>query len=74
MGTPGELPESRAGSRFPAASTPMTRAALGYRHHGEHRVVVEMQECTGDPIERLESEDAGVIAYLRGLESDLDLT
>ena len=42
-------------------------------HHTERRAVVELQQCTGEPIERLESEDPAVIAYLRGVESDLDL-
>ena len=41
--------------------------------HAERRAVVELQQCTGEPIERLESEDPAVIAYLRGVESDLDL-
>jgi hypothetical protein len=41
-------------------------------HHGERRAVVELQQCTGESIERLESEDPAVIAYLRGIESDLD--
>jgi hypothetical protein len=40
--------------------------------HTERRAVVELQQCTGEPIERVESEDAAVIAYLRGIESDLD--
>lgn len=43
-------------------------------HHTERRAVVEMQQCTGEPIERLASQDAAVIAYLDGVESDLDLT
>jgi hypothetical protein len=43
-------------------------------HHGKHRAVVELQQCTGEPVERLESEDPAVIAYLQGVESDLDLT
>jgi len=42
--------------------------------HSEQRAVVELQQCTGEPIERVASEDAAVIAYLRGVESDLDLT
>jgi hypothetical protein len=51
------------------------RAGAHWRvvHHGERRGVVELQQCTGEPIERLESEDPAVIAYLRGVESDLDL-
>ena len=43
-------------------------------YHSERHAVVEMQECTGEPIERLASDDPAVIAYLRGVESDLDLT
>ena len=43
-------------------------------HHGEERAVVELQQCTGEPIERLESDDPAVITYLQGVESDLDLT
>jgi hypothetical protein len=42
-------------------------------HHGEHRAVVQLQQCTGQPIERIESDDRAVIAYLEGVESDLDL-
>jgi hypothetical protein len=42
-------------------------------HHGEHRTVVELQQCTGELVERLESDDPAVIAYLEGVESDLDL-
>ena len=51
------------------------RAGAHWRvvHHGERRAVVELQQCTGEPIERLESEDPAVIAYLRGIASDLDL-
>ena len=41
--------------------------------HSERHAVVELQQCTGEPIERLESDDPAVIAYLRGVESDLDL-
>ena len=50
------------------------RAGARWRvvHHGERRAVVELQQCTGEPIERLESEDPAVLAYLRGVESDLD--
>ena len=42
-------------------------------HLGEHRTVVELQQCTGELVERLESDDPAVIAYLEGVESDLDL-
>ena len=51
------------------------RAGAHWRvlHHGERRAIVELQQCTGEPIERLESEDPAVIAYLEGLGSDLDL-
>jgi hypothetical protein len=43
-------------------------------HHSERRAVVELLQCTGEPVERLASEDPAVIAYLEGVESDLDLT
>jgi hypothetical protein len=43
-------------------------------NHGEHRSVVELQQCTGELVERLESDDPAVIAYLQGVESDLDVT
>jgi hypothetical protein len=43
-------------------------------HHSERGVVVELQQCTGEPVERLESDDRAVIAYLQGVGSDLDLT
>ncbi len=51
------------------------RAGAHWRvlHHGEHRAVVEMQQCTGEPVERRESDDPEVIAYLDGVGSDLDL-
>jgi hypothetical protein len=42
-------------------------------HHGEWRAVVELRQCTGELVERLESGDPAVIAYLEGVESDLDL-
>jgi DNA-binding ferritin-like protein len=42
-------------------------------HHGEPRSVVELQQCTGELVERLESDDPAVIAYLQGAESDLDV-
>lgn len=42
-------------------------------HHTEHRAVVELQQCTGELVERLESDDPAVIAYLKGVDSDLDL-
>jgi hypothetical protein len=50
------------------------RAGAHWRvvHHTERRAVVELQQCTGEPIERLESADPAVIAYLLGIESDLD--
>jgi hypothetical protein len=52
------------------------RAGAHWRvvHHDERRAVVELQQCTGEPVERLESDDPSVIAYLQGVESDLDLT
>lgn len=42
-------------------------------HLGERRAVVELQQCTGEPVERLESDDPELLAYLNGVESDLDL-
>jgi hypothetical protein len=52
------------------------RAGAHWRvlHHGEHRAVVELQQCTGKLVERLESDDPAVITYLEGVESDLDLS
>lgn len=52
------------------------RAGAHWRvlHLGERRAVVELQQCTGELVERLESDDAALIAYLEGVESDLDLT
>ena len=51
------------------------RAGAHWRvmHHSDRRAVVELQQCTGEPIERLASEDPAVIAYLQGVVSDLDL-
>ena len=51
------------------------RAGAHWRvvHHSDRRAVVEMQQCTGEAIERLESDDPVVIEYLRGLGTDLDL-
>lgn len=51
------------------------RAGAHWRvlHHGERRAIVELQQCTGVPVERLESDDPAVIAYLDGVGSDLDL-
>jgi hypothetical protein len=42
-------------------------------HHGEDGAVVELQQCTGEPIERVATDDAEVLAFLEGVESDLDL-
>ena len=52
------------------------RAGAHWRvlHQGEHRSIVELQQCTGEPVERLESDDPAVTAYLEGVESDLDLS
>jgi hypothetical protein len=52
------------------------RAGAHWRvlQQGEHRAVVELQQCTGELVERLESDDLSVIAYLEGVESDLDLS
>jgi len=51
------------------------RAGAHWRvlHHGKRRAVVELQQCTGVPVERLESDDPAVVAYLEGLGTDLDL-
>jgi hypothetical protein len=51
------------------------RAGAHWRviHHAERRAVVELQQCTGEHVERLESDDPDVVAYLEGVESDLDL-
>lgn len=51
------------------------RAGAHWRvhHHGERHAVVELQQCTGAPVERLETDDSAVVAYLDGLGSDLDL-
>lgn len=51
------------------------RAGAHWRvvRHSERRAVVELQQCTGEPIERLASDAPAVIEYLRGIESDLDL-
>lgn len=42
--------------------------------HSERRAVVELQQCTGERVERVESDDPVLLDYLRGVESDLDLT
>jgi hypothetical protein len=42
-------------------------------HHSGRRAVVELQQCTGEPVERVETDDPVVVDYLHGLESDLDL-
>ncbi|HEY3550701.1 MAG TPA: hypothetical protein VGK69_06595 [Gaiellaceae bacterium] len=51
------------------------RAGAHWRvlHHGDHRAVVELQQCTGELVERLESDDPAVLVYLEGIDSDLDL-
>jgi hypothetical protein len=51
------------------------RAGAHWRvlHHGRRRAVVELQQCTGEPVERLESDDPAVVAYLQGVGADLDL-
>ena len=43
-------------------------------HHSERYAVVELQQCTGEPVERVASDDPAVLAFLRGVESDLDRT
>jgi hypothetical protein len=37
------------------------------------QVVVDLCTCMGEPVERLESRDAALIAYLRSAPSNLDL-
>jgi hypothetical protein len=37
------------------------------------RAVVDLCACTGEPMERLQSDDPAVIAHLRTAHSDLDL-
>ena len=51
------------------------RAGAHWRvlHHGDRRAIVELQQCTGVPVERLESDDPDLLAYLEGVGSDLDL-
>jgi hypothetical protein len=36
------------------------------------RAVVDLCTCTGQPVERLESDDAAVIGYVRPAQRDLD--
>lgn len=38
------------------------------------RAVVDFCTCTGEPVERLQSNDPNVIAYLGDVRSDLDLS
>jgi hypothetical protein len=45
----------------------------GGRRPARSSALVELQQCTGEPVERLESDDPALIAYLEGVESDLDL-
>jgi hypothetical protein len=74
--------------QLPAMGVQMTSEALTVEHlerwalSGAHWHVVEITErhavvdfceCTGTPVERLKSEDPGVIAYLQAAPSDLDL-
>jgi len=51
------------------------RAGAHWRvlHRGERYAVVELQQCTGTPVERLRTDDPAVLAYLDGAESDFDL-
>ena len=39
----------------------------------DEHAVVDLCACTGELVERLESDDAAVIGYLRTAPSDLDL-
>lgn len=57
-----------------AALEDWARAGAHWRvvHHSERLAVVELQQCTGEPIDRFESDDPALIAYLQGVESDLD--
>jgi len=52
------------------------RAGAHWRvlHHSERHAIVELQQCTGESVGRLESDDPALIAYLEGVESDLDLS
>jgi hypothetical protein len=36
--------------------------------------VVDLCACTGEPVERRQSDDPSVIAYLQSARSDLDIT
>jgi hypothetical protein len=36
------------------------------------RAIVDLCTCTGEPVERLESDDAAVIGYVRTAQRDLD--
>jgi hypothetical protein len=38
----------------------------------EERAVVELCACTGEPVERLESDDPGLIGYLRTAQGESD--
>jgi hypothetical protein len=51
------------------------RAGAHWRvvRHSERGATVELQECTGRLVQRVDSDDPAVIEYLRGVESDLDL-
>lgn len=40
----------------------------------DHRVVVDLCACTGEPVERRQSNDPAVISYLRTARTDLDLS
>lgn len=40
----------------------------------DQRVVVDLCACTGEPVERRQSDDPVVIGYLRAARSDLDLS
>jgi hypothetical protein len=40
----------------------------------EQQVVVDLCACTGEPVERRQSDDPAVIDYLRAARSDLDLS
>jgi hypothetical protein len=45
-------------------------AQWGVVHLASDRATVQLCACTGEPVERLESHDPAVIAYLRTAQAD----
>ncbi|MGI8557899.1 MAG: hypothetical protein ACR2ND_06270 [Solirubrobacteraceae bacterium] len=41
-------------------------------HISNEQAIIDLCACTGEPVERLESQDPGVIEYLRTAQSDAD--